>query len=340
MSAASIRNRLLASALVGFRSVASAASLTRAGSAKIGSNPIITAPASATVIQGQATTITGVSISDSGANTFALTLQDTNGLLRATGTGVSGSGTTSLTLAGTLNQVNSDLATLTDTDGLSSNDTINLSGYDELSDYATPRSIAITVVACYLRGTLIATPAGERAIESLAIGDLVLTSDGSAEAIRWIGHRAYKARFARSNPGVVPIRIEAGALADGVPSRDLYVSPLHAMFLDGVLVQAAELVNGVTIAEAMPSEQIEYFHVELAEHAVLIANGAPSESFVDDDSRMMFHNAYDYSALYPGAQRPAVYCAPRVFDGEALEVIRGRIAARIVTVMLNRRRAA
>ena len=337
MSGSLVRARLLASPLVGFRSASSAAGWDRAGSAKVGSNPSIIAPSTATVIQGEPTTISGVRVTDTGPYDFRMTLSDTNGLLSATGTGVSGAGTTSLVLSGTIAQVNADLGTLTDTDANIVNDTINLAGFDNLDDSADPRSIAVTVVACYLRGTMIATPQGERPIESLAIGDLVLTADGEARPIRWIGYRAYKTRFAHCNPDVIPVRIAAGAIADGVPSRDLFVSPLHAMSLDGVLVQAVNLVNGVTIATAMPAEQIEYFHIELAGHAVLLANGAPSESFVDDDSRMMFHNALDYAAMYPNAPHcPAVYCAPRVEDGPQLEAIRRRIAARIVGVVLNR----
>ncbi len=329
-----VGERLLGASLVGFRNTLSAG-WSRAGSAKIGSNPIITAPAKASVTQGQPTTISGVSVSDTGPNTFTLTIQDTNGLLSATGTGISGAGTTTLTIAGTLAQVRADLGTLTDTDPSLANDTIILSGYDELSDYANEKSIAVTVVACYLRGTMIATPFGERAIESLAIGDFVLMASGGAEPIRWIGRRAYKARFARANAEIVPVRIAAGALADGVPSRDLFVSPRHAMFLDGVLVPATDLVNGVTITPKMPADDIEYFHIELVEHAVLLANGAPSESYVDDETRMMFHNAYDYLAAYPDAKPcQAVYCAPRVSAGEVVEAIRRRIMGRIPAVVV------
>jgi hypothetical protein len=322
MSNSMVRARLLANTLVGFRSALSAAGWTRVGSAKIGGNPVITAPTTATVTEGQATPISGLSFTNSnGATTFVMTVQDTNGLLSATGTGVSGSGT----------------QTLTDTDSSLSADTIHLSGSDTFGYDAQPLAIAVTVAACYLRGTMIATPSGERAIESLAIGYPVLTAAGEAEPIRWIGRRAYKTRFARCNPDVAPIRIAANALADGVPSRDLYVSPLHAMFIDGVLVPATDLVNGATISEQPATRDIEYFHIELAEHAVLLANGAPSESFVDDDSRMIFHNAYDYFALYPDAPpRPAIYCAPRISAGEALDAIRRRITSRIVQPAASR----
>ncbi len=325
----SVRTQLLSSSLLGFQNTLSTNNRNRLSSAKVGSNPIITAPANATVIDGQETTISGISISDAGANTFNLTLQDTDGLLSATGTGVSGSGTTTLVLSGTINDVNIDLGTLIDTDSSLSNDTINLSGYDELSDYAAPQAIGVTVVACYLRGTMIATPEGERAIETLSIGDHVLSAAGEARPIRWIGYRAYRKRFAQCNPDVVPVRIAAGALADDVPTRDLYVSPRHALLLDDVLVQAIDLVNGASITEAILIEEIEYFHIELAEHDVLLANGAPAESFVDDNSLMMFHNAHDYLALYPNAQRrPAIYCAPRLSSGERLEIIRCRIDGR------------
>ena len=80
-------------------------------------------------------------------------------------------------------------------------------------------------------------------------------------------------------------------------------------------------------AEAV--ERVEYFHLELDTHDVILAEGAASETFVDDDSRGMFHNAADYRLLYPDAPRaPARFCAPRVEDGEALEAVRRRLAAR------------
>jgi hypothetical protein len=329
--------QLLTSALLGFQGAPTAEAWRRVGSSKVGSDPIITAPSTATLLEGQATTISGVSVSDLGANTFTLTLEDTDGLLSATGTGVTGAGTHTLVLEGTLSQVNLDLNTLTDTDPSLAAGSISLSGHDELSDYATPQSIATNVVACYLRGTMIGTVDGERAIETLAIGDVVLTARGEQKPIRWIGHRAYRKRFACCNSDVVPIRIAAGALADGVPSRDLYVSPQHAMFIDGVLVPAIDLVNGTSITEAVSMEEIAYFHIELAEHDVLLANGAPSESFIDDNSRMMFHNAYDFAALYPSAERrPAIYCAPRVSSGPLLDTIRRRIERRVKNLPVRR----
>jgi hypothetical protein len=187
----------------------------------------------------------------------------------------------------------------------------------------------IALLACYMPGTRIATPAGEAEIETLAIGDMVLTASGETKPIRWIGRRSYLARFIACNPDMLPVRIQAGALADGIPRRDLWVSPRHAMLIDGVLVQAGDLVNGATIAQVDQRQDVTYLHLELDRHDVLLAEGAPSESFLDDDSRAMFHNAAEYSALYPDdIRKPAMYCAPRISQGFALQAIRQRLDER------------
>jgi autotransporter passenger strand-loop-strand repeat protein len=184
-------------------------------------------------------------------------------------------------------------------------------------------------VACYLAGTLIATEHGEIAVEDLRIGDLVVTAAGGLQPLKWIGTRAYSARFAGNNPDLLPIRFKPGSLAENVPARDLLVSPKHAMFLDGVLIPAEHLVNGATVVQEAPGDDIHYFHLELDSHDVLIAEGALSESFVDDDSRAMFQNAHEFRKLYPEERsREAVYCAPRVEDGYALDRVRRRLAER------------
>ena len=110
--------------------------------------PVIAAPATATVKQGKGTAIAGVSLSESGdtaGETFTAVLSDTNGLLSAKGKGITGSGTTTLTVTGSLTQVNGDLATLKDTDSVAANDTINLTASDGFGNVAAPASIAVTV---------------------------------------------------------------------------------------------------------------------------------------------------------------------------------------------------
>jgi hypothetical protein len=105
------------------------------------------------------------------------------------------------------------------------------------------------------------------------------------------------------------------------------------MYLDGVLIEAKDLVNGVSIVQAERVEKVEYFHIELETHDVIIAEGAPSETFIDDDSRAMFHNAHEYYALHPDSlpgalTAPARFCAPRLEDGYEVEAVRRRIELR------------
>jgi hypothetical protein len=85
-------------------------------------------------------------------------------------------------------------------------------------------------------------------------------------------------------------------------------------------------VNGVSIIQAEKVERVDYFHIELDSHDVILAEGAWSETFVDDDSRGMFHNAHEFATLYADdARRPARYCAPRLEQGFEVEAIRQRL---------------
>ncbi len=151
---------------------------------------------------------------------------------------------------------------------------------------------------CFMPGTLIATPSGERAIETLSIGDEVLTADGRAVQVRWIGRQTIAARFA--NPDrALPIRIRAGALGDGLPLRDLLVSPAHALLVDGILVNAGALVNGTTIRrEDDVPEVFTYYNIECAAHELILAEGVAAETFVDNVDRGAFDNAAEHTALY------------------------------------------
>jgi VCBS repeat-containing protein len=188
-------------------------------------------------------------------------------------------------------------------------------------------STSVTV-PCYCPGTLILTDRGEVAVENLAVGDRLVTGSGEAKPLKWIGRRAYQGQFIAGNRRLLPVCVKAGAMSDGLPRRDLWVSPLHAMVVDGALVPAGALVNGVSVVQASEVDEVRYIHLELDQHSVIYAEGAASESFVDDDSRAMFQNAHTFPELYPDA-RPtsAVYCLPRVEDGEELERLRALVNA-------------
>src|SRR5258708_9094985 len=178
-----------------------------------------------------------------------------------------------------------------------------------------------TGVACHCPGTLIDTARGEVPVEQLAIGDGVVTAFGALRPIKWIGRRSYGGRFIMGRADILPICFKAGALDDNLPRRDLWISPHHAMHFEtadseGVLIEAKDLINGVSIVQADNVDKVEYFHIELHSHDVIVAEGAPSESFIDEASPGMFHTAHEYDTLYTDeVRRPACYCAPRLHDG-------------------------
>jgi hypothetical protein len=139
---------------------------------------------------------------------------------------------------------------------------------------------------------------GEVAVETLAVGDIILTADGSTRTVRWLGKQNVVSVFA--NPiRSYPIRIAASALGDGLPKRDLFLSPDHALLIDGVLVQAGALVNNTSITRVMaPGERFTYYHIETEDHALILAEGAAAETFVDNVSRRTFDNYAEYETLY------------------------------------------
>jgi len=159
--------------------------------------------------------------------------------------------------------------------------------------------------ACFVTGTGIATPSGDVAVESLKIGDMLTLSDGRTTPVAWIGISTVSTLFA--DPlRALPIRIKQDALGEGLPVRDLLLSPDHALFLDGILVQAGALINGTSIVreEDMP-EVFSYYHVEVADHSLILAENIPAETFVDNVSRMAFDNWEEHRALFGDEQQVA-----------------------------------
>jgi hypothetical protein len=145
---------------------------------------------------------------------------------------------------------------------------------------------------CFCTGTKIRTPNGEVQVEALAVGDTVVTRGGNTQKIAWIGHGKVLATRGKRGPAT-PIIVRKGAFANNVPNADLHVTKGHAFYFDGVLIPAEFLVNHKTILWDDRAQEVEIYHVELATHDVLFANGAPAESYRDDGNRWLFQNAND-----------------------------------------------
>lgn len=156
---------------------------------------------------------------------------------------------------------------------------------------------------CFAPGTMIATPDGERAVETLDIGDLVMTQDGCTAPVKWLGKQTIFTLF--TSHKTAPVRIRAGALGNGLPHSDLTVTADHGMVLDGLVINASALVNGDTVdfvsSDDLPAQLVVY-HVETEDHSVILANGAPAETFIDYVEREAFDNYEEYLDLY-GAER-------------------------------------
>ncbi|HEY1313851.1 MAG TPA: Hint domain-containing protein, partial [Steroidobacteraceae bacterium] len=180
----------------------------------------------------------------------------------------------------------------------------------------------VEVGLCYIRGTRVLTPTGERRIENLKIGDPVVTRFGGIQRIKWIGRQRYVADEVREDLEIIPVHIRAAALGDDLPARDLYISPGHSMLIGGTLVLAKSLVNGITITQGWARENLDYFQIELDKHDCIVVEGAWSETFADGPGlRERFHNLAEFNAMFPDHPTPdalVALCAPRPEQGAAL----------------------
>jgi hypothetical protein len=172
--------------------------------------------------------------------------------------------------------------------------------------------------SCFVKGTAIRTVDGDRKIEDLAVGDLLPTVFGGMCPIQWVA----RYRFKRSDPtkawvkNVLPIRVARSALGPDVPHADLYVTDHHALLIDGVLVDAGNLINGTTITryDARDFDELEYFHIKLEPHDVIFAEGAPCETLLSVDENAA--NFAEYLRQYgPLTTKETIRCAPSLRYG-------------------------
>ncbi|GAA5266632.1 hypothetical protein ACOSOMT5_P3061 [Acidiphilium sp. MT5] len=191
---------------------------------------------------------------------------------------------------------------------------------------------------CFAQGTRILTTRGEIPVEQLRANDHAILHTGGTAPIQWIGHRSLSL-LRHPNPAQVnPIRIRAGALDNDVPSRDLFLSPDHALYLNGALIPAKSLLNGSTIRQES-RRTITYYHIELPHHAVLYAEGTPAESYLETGNRSAFENGGGGAiTLHPDfAQtlREQTSCSPFAESGPIVEQTRTQILARTHQPLTN-----
>lgn len=193
-----------------------------------------------------------------------------------------------------------------------------------------------TPAFCFARGTLISTPQGATAVETLAIGDEVLNVAGNAVKVKWIGRQTRHPLIAAIHHDL-PIRISAGSLGDGLPLRDLFVSPDHALLVMGCLVHAQALVNGRTIEQVKKwAGNVEYFHIETERHEIILAEGAAAETFVDNVGREKFDNYAEFVALYPHAEPMIELDLPRINYQRQLPRAISRVLDAVADELLGR----
>jgi hypothetical protein len=189
-------------------------------------------------------------------------------------------------------------------------------------------------LACFAVGTRILTARGSVAVESLQLGNMVMTDARAGwtrpQAVVWIGHRTIDCRRHPRPRSVWPVRVSAHAFGQGMPARDLRLSPDHAVFVAEVLIPVKHLINGKTIVQ-IPVDTVSYCHISLPAHDVLLAEGLAAESYLDTGDRSKFLNGGGPIALHPDFSArtwEAMGCAPLIVTGPVLASVHARLMQR------------
>jgi Hint domain len=201
---------------------------------------------------------------------------------------------------------------------------------------ATGAVMSISPV-CFLKGTRIWTPHGERKVEDLRINDLVVTSSGEAKPIQWVWGRRFERQYGQKWPEeIAPIRVAPSALGPNTPHRELFLSRYHCLYLDGVLIPVVDLLNSSTITRGSAEDlrEIEYFHFKLERHSVIYAEGAACETLravtaVNSD----IVEFEEYRRLYGESSLPDEPAAPMLGYNGGRARLRGRIRSAVSHVI-------
>jgi len=188
---------------------------------------------------------------------------------------------------------------------------------------------------CLLKGTQILTPQGERSIEDLQVDELVQTVSGEAKSIKWIALMRFERDGQASwDDAVAPIKIARGAFNGELPHKDLYVSFGHRFLINGLLIPACDLINGrsITRVKSAGSDVLEYLHIELEDHDVILANGVPAETLEGNASRKDFDNFDQYVALYGSVLRQQTPCAPIMARNGRRQILRSHLRGALAPI--------
>ena len=196
----------------------------------------------------------------------------------------------------------------------------------------TAAGVLTTTAPCFCPGTLIRTDRGDVAVEALTIGDTVVTASGAKRPIKWIGYRHMDLTRHPAPHRAQPICVCAGAFGHRQPSRNLFLSPEHAVLRDGLLIPIRLLVNDASIVRETRAS-VTYYHIELETHDILLAEDLPVESYLDTGNRGMFSNAGCPLQLHPDLtndmdRRFGESCAPFADDPGRVRPIWQAIARR------------
>nr|WP_294522802.1 Hint domain-containing protein [uncultured Rhodopila sp.] len=177
-----------------------------------------------------------------------------------------------------------------------------IAGSATISTLSTVTSNVFVEVTCFAGGTQILAGGNEVAIEALQPGDSVAVlrnGETVQEPVTWVGSSKIDLSRHAQPELAAPVRVKAGALADNTPTRDLLLSPEHCLILGGRSIPVKYLINGGSIAREYPAAPFHYYHVELENHGILIAEGAQAESYLDTGNRASFDNAGTPRLLHP-----------------------------------------
>ncbi|OAN75480.1 hypothetical protein A8B78_15805 [Jannaschia sp. EhC01] len=193
--------------------------------------------------------------------------------------------------------------------------------FDPTGEALSVGGFAVPLFVCFTRGTHILTPAGEKRVEDLCVGDRIVTRDHGVQPIRWIGATHLPANALAARPDLRPVRIKAGALGPNTPVRDLSLSRQHRVLVrdwradllfgspDGVLTPAFTLINDTDIGVDLGADGVEYFHIAFDTHEVIYSEGLETESF---------HPAADTVSVLSEPQRDELYAIfPQLEEGLA-----------------------